>query len=176
MVGISETEKSQLIYNWLKNGNSQPKFEKFSFFYQHSQTLYDVTQKEYEELEFFQGVIFKFLDSLKNNGTKYLLIFEGSCEEICSSKAFVDIATAGRQSGMTTIYVEYNLFHQSKFGRDAELHNTHIVLFKSPCDVMQVNTLSAHLGLESELVDWYRNATSVPNGRLLIDLSPRTDG
>ena len=42
-------------------------------------------------------------------------------------------------------------------------------------DVMQVSTLSAPLGLESELVDWYRDATSVPYGHLLIDLSPRTE-
>ena len=40
---------------------------------------------------------------------------------------------------------------------------------------MQVTTLSIQLGLDSELVDWYRDATSVPFGHLLIDLSPRTD-
>ena len=31
------------------------------------------------------------------------------------------------------------------------------------------------MGLGSELVDWYRDATSVPFGHLLIDLSPWTD-
>ena len=41
---------------------------------------------------------------------------------------------------------------------------------------MQVTTLSTQLALRSELVDWYRDATSVPFGHLLIDLSPRTDG
>ena len=52
---------------------------------------------------------------------------------------------------------------------------THIVLFKSPRDVLQVTTLGTHLGLGSELVYWYRDATSVPFGHLLIDLLPRTD-
>ena len=132
-------------------------------------------QKEIKNLEFLQGVNFEFIDSLKNNGTKYLLIFDDSCEEICNSKAFVDIAIAGRHRGLSTIYIKYNLFHQSKLGRDVELQNTHIVLFKSPRDVMQVNTLSTQLGLGSELVDWYRDATSVPFGHLLIDLSPQTD-
>ena len=116
-------------------------------------------QKEIENLEFVQGVNFEFIDSLKDNRTKYLLIFDDSCEEICNSKAFVDIATAGRQS---TFYIKHNLFHQGKVGRDVELQNTHIVLFMSPRDVMQVSTLSARLGLGSELVDWYRDATSVP--------------
>ena len=45
----------------------------------------------------------------------------------------------------------------------------------SPRDVMQVTTLGAHLGLGSELVDWYRDAMSVPFGHVLLDLSPRTD-
>ena len=71
--------------------------------------------------------------------------------------------------------LKHYFFHQSKLGRDVELQNTHIVLFKSPLDVIQVTTLSTQLGLGSELVDWYRDATSVPFGHLLIDLSPRTD-
>ena len=132
-------------------------------------------QNEIESLEFVRGVNFEFIDSLKNNGTKDLLIFYDSCEEICNSKAFVDITTAGRHWGLSTIHIEHNLFHQSKLGRDVELQNTHIVLFKSPRDVMQVTTLSTQLGLGSERVDWYRDATSVPFGHLLIDLSPRTD-
>ena len=40
---------------------------------------------------------------------------------------------------------------------------------------MQVTTLSTQLGLGSELVDWYRDATFVPFAHLLVDLSPRTD-
>ena len=85
----------------------------------------------------------------------YLLIFDNSCEEISKSKAFVDIVTAWRYRGLSTIYIKQNLFHQSKLGGDVELQNTHIVLFKSSCDVMQVTTLSTQLGLGSELVDWY---------------------
>ena len=67
-------------------------------------------QKETENLEFVQGVNFEFIDPLKNNGTKYLLIFDDSCEEICNSKGFVDIATAGRHRGLSAIYIKHNLF------------------------------------------------------------------
>ena len=132
-------------------------------------------QKEIENLEFVRGENFDFINSLKNNGTKYLLNFDDSCEKICNSKAFVDIATAGRHRGLSTIYIKHKLLHQSKLERDVELQKFHIVLFKSPRDVMQVTTLSTELGVGSELVDWYRDATSVPFGHLLIDLSPRTD-
>ena len=110
-------------------------------------------QKEIENLHFGQGLLFEIFDSVKNNGTKYLIIFDDSCEEICNSKVFLDIATAWRNRGLSTIYVKHNLFHLIKLGRDVELQNTHIVLFKSHRDVMQVTTLQ--LGLGSELFDWY---------------------
>ena len=132
-------------------------------------------QKETKNLEFVQGVNFEFIDSLNNNGTKYLFLLDDSCAKICDSKAFADIATARRHRGLSTIYIKHYFFHQSKQGRDVELQNTHIDLFKSPRNVMQVTTLGAQLGLESELFDWYRDATSVPFGNFLIDLSPWTD-
>ena len=131
LVDPSDTGKTQLSYNWLKIGNFQPKFDKNYFFYQHSQPLYDVMQKEIDNLQFVRGVNSEFIHSLKNNGTKYLLIFDDSCEEICNSKAFVDIATAGRHWGLSTLYSKHNLFHQSKLLRDFELQNTHTVLIKS---------------------------------------------
>ena len=131
--------------------------------------------KNIDNLEFVQGVHFEFINSLKNKGAKYLLNFDESCAKICKSKEFVDIATAGRHRRFSTIYIKHNSFHQSKLGRDVELQNTHIVLLKSTRDVHRVATLSVQLGLGSTLVDWFRDATSVPFGHLLIDLSPRTD-
>ena len=175
LIGPSETGKSQLIYNWLKNGTFQPKFDKVYFFYQHFQPLHDVMQKEIENLEFVQVVNFEFMDSLKNNGTKYLLIYDEYAGKLCKSKASFEIATAERHRGLSTIYIKHNHFNQSKLGRDVELQNTHIVLFKFPRDVMQVTTLSTLLGPGSELVDWYRDTTSVSFRHLMIDLSPRTD-
>ena len=80
-------------------------------------------QKDIESHEFVQCVNFEFIDLLKNNVTKYLVIFDDSCEEICNSKAFVDIATAGRHRGLSTIYFMHNLFLQSKLGRDVELQS-----------------------------------------------------
>ena len=131
--------------------------------------------KEIDNFEFVQGVNFAFVDSLENNGTENLLIFDDSFQEICNSREFEKIAVAGRHRGLSTNYIKHNLFHKSKLGRDIELQNTQIVLFKSPRDVLQVGWLSVQLGRGLSLVDWYKDATSVPFGHLLIDLSPRTD-
>ena len=81
-------------------------------FYQFSQPLYDNMQKEVEILEFVLGVNFEFIDSLKNNCTKYLLILGDSCENIFNSKAFVDIATARRHNYVETIYLVYSNWFQ----------------------------------------------------------------
>ena len=106
---------------------------------------------------------------------QYLLIFDNSCAEDCNLKEFVDIASAGRYCGLSTIYNKHTLFHQSKLGRNFEIQKAHIVPFNSPRDVIQVSTLSTQMGIGSELDDWYLDATSVPHGLFLIDLSPRTD-
>ena len=174
LVGPSGSGKSHLIHDWLIIGTFQPDFDKIYYFYQHYQSVYGLMSKNIKNIQFIQGVDFEFIQSLPNNGTKYLLIFDDSCEEISSSKEFVKIATAGRHKGLSTIYIKHNLFHQSRLGRDIELQNTHIVLFKSPRDVLQINTLSQQLGLGSQLKDWYTKATSIPYGHLLIDLTPKT--
>ena len=161
----------QLAQNW----NASIKCGQNLLFFQLSQQLYDDMQNEINNLEFVQGVNFDYKDSLKNNGTKFLLTFDDSLGEICNRKTIFDIATAGRHRRFSTISPRHNLFHQNKLGRDLKLLNTHTVLFKSPRDVMQVSNPTAQLGLGSELVYWYRDATSLPYGQLLVDLSPRTD-
>ena len=132
-------------------------------------------RNEIENLEFVQGVNFEIMDSLKNNGTKGLVNFDDSCQEMCNSKVFVDIASTGWHRELITFYNKHNLFHRRKIWWDLELQNTHIVHFKFPRDVMQVSSLNTQLGLRSELVDCCRDASYLPYGQLLIDFSPGTD-
>ena len=175
VVRPSEMRKLQCFYNWLKNGIFRTNFEKIDNFYQHSQPLYNVLQEEIQNLDFVQGVKFGIFGFVNKQRCKLHFFFDGSCEEICNSKAFVDVVTAESHRGLSTIYIKHNLFHQSKLGRGVALQNTHIVFFKFARDVMLVSAPSAQLGLGSELTVWYRSATSVPYGHLLIDLSVRTD-
>ena len=83
-------------------------------------------QKETKNVEFVPGVNFEFIDSLENNGEKYMLFSENSCEEICNSKASVDIATAGGHRGLSTIYNKHNLLHQSELGSESTFTKSHI--------------------------------------------------
>ena len=105
-------------------------------------------QDEKNNLEFVQCVNFDIKDSVKNNRARYLLIFDNPNEKVFKPKAFVDFAAAGKHRVLNIFLLKHNnLFHQNKLGRDVELQSTHIVLFKSFCDVMQESTLKAQLGL-----------------------------
>ena len=70
-----------------------------------------------KKFKFVQGVDFHLIENLPNNGTKYMLIFDDSSEEISNSNQFVKTATAGRRRGLNTIYIKHNLFQQSKIGK-----------------------------------------------------------
>ena len=130
LVGPSGYRKSHLVFDWFEIGTFQTAFDKNFYFYQHYHSLYSQMQRK--TLKFIQGVDFDLIENLHNNGTKYLLIFEDSCEEISNCKQFVKIATAGRHRGLNTIYIKHNLIPHSKLGRDVALQKTHIVLFQSP--------------------------------------------
>ena len=131
-------------------------------------------QKEDDNLDFVIGVNCELIESLNNNVTKYTLIFDNSFEKICNPKAFHAFATVGRHHGVRTPNIKHNFFHQNNLGRDVELQIKHIVFSQTHRDVMQISTLSANLGFQSELFAWYRDAASVPCGHFLIDFPQRT--
>ena len=55
------------------------------------------------------------------------------------------------------------------------MQNTHIVLYKSPRDIQQIDVKGKQLGLGNTLRKWYADATSIPYGHLMIDLSLKTN-
>ena len=63
-----------------------------------------------KNLKFIQGVDFELIENLPNNGTKYFLLFDDSCEKISNSKKFVKIAFGGRHRGLNTIYIKNTCF------------------------------------------------------------------
>ena len=64
MVGLSDCEKTYIVYKSLEGGTPQPMFAKIYFFDQHPQPLYDIIENEYELPEFVQGVNFELIFQL----------------------------------------------------------------------------------------------------------------
>ena len=91
-------------------GTFQPDFDKNLLFLSTLSVIYRLMSKNIKNSRFIRGVDFEFIQSLSNKGTKYLLIFDDSWEEISSSKDFVRIATAGRHKGLSAIYINIIFF------------------------------------------------------------------
>ena len=88
--------KVATFWQLLKECNSLTKFGQNWAFLSTVRTTSRYYAKRTANLEFFQCVNNKFVDSLKNNGTKYLLICVHWPKQICNSKAVVGFATAKR--------------------------------------------------------------------------------
>ena len=174
LVGPSGSGKTVFVNDMLRMKTFQPSFDRILYFYKYYQSIYDTVIQSIADIEFVQGFDFDTIDNLPADGTKYLLIFDDSLDILSKSEKFNGIATAGRHRNLNCVYIKHNLFHKNKTGRDAELQTTHIVLFKSPRDVQQIDILGRKLGLGRQLKQWYDDATQEPFGHLMIDLRPST--
>ena len=103
----------------------------------------------------------------------WVLVFADSCEEICRRRHF-NIAVAGRHKKIHCFLFKHNLFHQSKSSRTIDLNTTHVVQFKSPSDVQQIDHFGSHLNDLEVIRNCYQNATSPSYGHFLIDFDPKT--
>ena len=109
-----------------------------------------------------------------NNLENCLLIIDDSCEEIYNDNELVKLATAGHHKNINVIYIKHILYQQSKWSRTIDLNTSHIILFKSPSDIQQVEYLGKQLNLAKFLRNCYELATKKIFGHLLIDLDPKT--
>ena len=109
-----------------------------------------------------------------NNLENFLLIIDNSYEEIYNDKEFFKLATAGRHKNINVIHIKHNHYQQSKWSRTIDLNISHIILFKSACDIQQVEFFSKQLILVKFLKHCYQLAAKELFGHLLINLDPKT--
>ena len=169
VVGPGGSGKTRLIFSMLASQTFHPGFSKVFYFYKEYQPLFSEMEKNLN-IEFVPCLDFDMIKNLED----CLLIFDDSCEEIYQEKEFVKLAVAGRHKKVHCIFVKHNLFHQSKWSRTIDLNTTHIVLFKSPRDLQQIDHFGRQLKKVEFLRDCYTQVTALPYGRLLIDLDPKT--
>ena len=111
-------------------------------------------QDQIEDIEFLPCLEFEMIKNLEN----FLLVFDDSCEEIYQ-KEFVKLAVSGRHKKVNWIFSN-NLFHQSEWSRTIDLTTTHIILFKPPRDVQQIDVFGRQLNNTEFIRDCYKKATN----------------
>ena len=85
----------------------------------------------------------------------------------------VNLFTRGsHHRDLNVIYIVQNVFHQGKGSRSISLNSHYLVLFKNPCDKLQVLTLAKQMypGRTDFFLKQYEEAVRRPYGYLLIDL------
>ena len=170
IVGPGGSGKTRLIYSMLASSTTfSPPIFKTYYFYKEYQPLFK-EMSEKLDIEFIPCLDFEMIKNLEN----CLLVFDDSCEEIYQEKEFVKLAVAGRHKKVHCIFVKHNLFHQSKWSRTIDLNTTHVILFKSPRDLQQIDHFGRQLKQLDFIRDCYKKATSQPFGHLLIDFDPKT--
>ena len=156
IVGPSGCGKTDLIFK-MPNGNTfYPNFNNVIFLYREMQQIYIKMEKGLG-VRFNKYANLDFLNSLAN----CLLIIDDSCGEIYNDKEFVELATAEHHKNISVIYIKHNLNQQSKWSRTIDLNTTYIILFKSACDIQQVELLVKQLNL----VKFFKILLSIGNER-----------
>ena len=109
-------------------------------------------QKTVRIFDFIGSLDFgRVIEILLSERTDHILIFDISCDKISRSKQFGKIAKAARHRKLICIFLKHKILHKGANGRDTVLQSTHIVLFKSPRDVQQIDVVGKHLGLGNTL-------------------------
>ena len=154
--GSSESGKSFLIYKMFRepvatSGIFQPPFYQVFVFYRFWQSVYDQMAAECsphfifhcisslitEGVERSSNGIYDWLNKFVENfepvtGQSTLLLFDDSCEEVLESKAFENLATAGRHKKLHVIFNKHNLYQKGKYSVTIDKNTTHIILTQSP--------------------------------------------
>ena len=171
IVGPSGSGKTELILKLLMGNTFYPKLGTVLYLYKEMQPAFSekVSSREVN-VEFMKFDGFESVRKLEN----VLLVFDDSREDIYNDKEFVRLATAGNHRGIDVIYVKHNLFQQSRWSRTIDLNTSHIILFKPPLNVQQLDLLGRQLNVSKFLTNCYELATRDSFGHLLIVLDPRT--
>ena len=129
----------------------------------------------------FDSLIENFLNhQMKDSGfqtvsgnDKVLAIFHNSCDDILESASFANLATPGRHKGVSVVFIKHNLYQQGKYCVTVDKNTTYVVILKSPRIGRQLKFLGSELQIADSafLEAAYQQATSIPFGHLLIDLT-----
>jgi hypothetical protein len=130
------------------------------------QDLFD----EHPEIEFNEGLP----DTNSFDGkSRTLLVIDDLMAETDDSvtKIFTKIS---HHKSVSVLYLTQNLFYKNKQNRTISLNTHYMVLFKNVRDATQVANLARQMypGKSKFMMEAFKDATSVPFGYLLVDMTP----
>ena len=106
----------------------------------------------------------------------HILVFDDLMHQAVNSPILSRLFTQGRHRNASVILLMQNMFPKGKYNTDINRNAQYLVLFRSPSDRKQINTIAERIFAENrfKFMQVYTKATSVPYGYVLIDNHPRT--
>ena len=168
VVGPSGCGKTNLIFRKITGNTFYPKFKNVIFLYHEMQPIYSQVD-QHSNIVFKNSQTWSFLKILKIVCLYLMILVRKFLMTKSLSSWLPQVDTRTLMS-----FIFHNLYQQSKWSRTIDLNTTHIILFKSPRDVQQVEFLGKQLNLTQFLKNCYEIATRETFGHLLIDLDSNT--
>ena len=146
--------------------------------------FYNQWQPRYEALEKYLRVEFRhglpdWSESLQelDPEIQHILVFDDLMNQAVNSPILSRLFTQGRHRNASVILLMQNMFPKGKYNTDISRNAQYLVLFRSPSDRKQINTIADRIFAEDrfKFMQIYSKATSIPYGYVLIDNHPRTD-
>ena len=138
VIGPSGSGKTHLVAQLLRQHRQifKPNFEKFVYFYNHFQPIYEELLLSLGQQKFHlcQGVDWSFLDKVTASNKPTLLTFDDVYQNVSDTKEFLDLAISGRNQDLHLLVLKHNLYQQSKHSKTIDLNVTQMLLLRNPRD------------------------------------------
>ena len=173
VAGPTSCGKTEFVSRLLRHAQEKidPPPDKVLWFYGEWQDAYAKLKDELQ-VEFIEGLPDpNMLDPQHRN----LAVVDDLLSE--TDARVTKLFTKGSHHRNTSvIFISQNLFDKNRENRTISLNSHYIVLFKSPRDVQQVETLARQMypGNSQFMREAFADATREPYSYLLIDLKPNT--
>jgi len=173
VAGPTKAGKTSFVKKLIENSNRllDPPPVKIWWCYMEEQPSYaDLADK----VTFCKGT--PDLNLIRQEKEPQLLILDDLMHELKNNDSLTQLFTRGcHHWNVSVIHIVQNIFFEGL--RTSRINAQYLVLFKNPSDQLQVRNLGRQLfpSLYKYFLEAYSDATSVPHGYLLVDLTQQTD-
>ena len=155
----------------------QPKSHNIFWFYKRWQPIYTELKKKLNNIKFIQSIP-PALKNAKFFDERFptLFIFDDLMRDATKNSDICELYTEGsHHRNLSVICLLQNIYHHGRENRTMSLNTQYLVLFKNPCDQLQVMTLSRQMFpyRSYQFMDQFNQATAKPFGYLVIDLKQK---
>ena len=171
VAGPSKSGKTEFVKNLINHPHwISPPPERIVWCYREWQPAYESLK---ERVRFIQDIPDDDEKIVRNTGVRHLLVFD----DMMGGKAIQSIVDwftrKAHHRNTSVIYITQNIFDRAPQNRTISLNAHYLVLFKNPRDKSQIEILGRQLAMP-HFTSAYHEATRVPHGYLLVDLTSQT--